>query len=176
MTVLAERVEVVIGVDTHRDTHTAAVVIAATGAAVDQATVCAAREGYAALVAMADRFSSSRAWSVEGTGSYGRGLMRFLAERGELVIEIERPVRAMRRSGAKSDPIDAIHAGLPERRAFITCTEWPEPSRRALGRCADSGAHRAPRSRRRAKSGPSGCRYLGTRHPVGHTLHAESWR
>lgn len=110
MTMLAERVEVVIGVDTHRDTHTAAVVIAATGAVVDQTTVCAAREGYAELVAMADQFSSSRAWSVEGTGSYGRGLTRFLAERGELVIEIERPVRAARRSGAKSDPIDAVRA------------------------------------------------------------------
>jgi transposase len=111
MTMLAESVEVVIGVDTHRDTHTAAVVIAATGAAVDQATVCAARTGYAELVAMADRFSPSRAWSVEGTGSYGRGLTRFLVERGELVIEIERPVRAARRSGAKSDPIDAVRAG-----------------------------------------------------------------
>ena len=111
MTILAERVEVVIGVDTHRDTHSAAVVIAATGAAVDQTTVCAARKGYAELIAMADRFSPSRAWSVEGTGSYGRGLTRFLVERGELVIEIERPGRPVRRSGAKSDPIDAIRAG-----------------------------------------------------------------
>jgi hypothetical protein len=68
MTMLAERVEVVIGVDTHRDTHTAAVMIAATGAAVGEATVCAAPDGYAELVAFADRFSSSRAWSVEGTG------------------------------------------------------------------------------------------------------------
>ena len=56
MTMLAERVEVVIGVDTHRDTHTGAVVIAATGAVVDQATVCAGQRGYAELVAMADRF------------------------------------------------------------------------------------------------------------------------
>ncbi len=85
--------------------------IAATGAVVEEATVCAAPRGYAELVAMADRFSSSRTWSVEGTGSYGRGLTRFLAERGELVIEIERPGRAVRRSGAKSDPIDAVRAG-----------------------------------------------------------------
>lgn len=111
MTMLAERVEVVIGVDTHRDTHTGAVVIAATGAVVDQATVCAGQRGYAELVAMADRFSPSRAWSVEGTGSYGRGLARFLVERGDLVIEIERPVRSVRRSGGKSDPIDAVRAG-----------------------------------------------------------------
>ena len=111
MTMLAERVEVVIGVDTHRDTHTAAIVIGATGAVVDQATVCAAPKGYAELVAMADRVSPSRAWSVEGPGSYGRGLTRFLVEGGEFVIEIERPVRSARRSGAKSDPIDAVRAG-----------------------------------------------------------------
>jgi transposase len=111
MTMLAERVEVVIGVDTHRDTHTAAVVMAATGAAIEQATVCAAPAGYEELLAMADRCSQSRAWSVEGTGSFGRGLTRFLTERGELVIEVERPVRSARRSGAKSDPIDAVRAG-----------------------------------------------------------------
>jgi transposase len=111
MTMLAEDVEVVIGVDTHRDTHTAAVVIAATGAAVDEATVCTTPDGYAELVALADRHSSSRAWSIEATGSFGRGLTRFLAERGELVVEIERPVRSTRRSGAKSDPIDAVRAG-----------------------------------------------------------------
>jgi transposase len=110
MTMLAEGVEVVIGVDTHRDTHTAAAVVAATGAAIEHATVCARPEGYAELVALADRCSQSRAWSVEGTGSYGRGLTRLLAELGELVIEIERPVRAARRSGAKSDPIDAVRA------------------------------------------------------------------
>ena len=51
MTMLAEHVEVVIGVDTHRDTHTAAVVVAATGAAVDHATVCAAPAGYEELFA-----------------------------------------------------------------------------------------------------------------------------
>ena len=67
--------------------------------------------GYAELVALADRHSPSRAWSIEATGSFGRGLTRFLAERGELVIEIERPVRSARRSGAKSDPIDAVRAG-----------------------------------------------------------------
>lgn len=127
MTMLAERVEIVIGVDTHRDTHTAAVVVAATGAAVDEATVCAAPTGYRELIAMADRFSPSRAWSVEGTGSFGRGLTRFLAERGELVIEIERPVRPVRRSGAKSDPIDAVRAG----REALTRKHLGEP--RAAG-------------------------------------------
>lgn len=111
MTMLAETVDVVIGVDTHKHTHTAAVVVAATGAAVDEATVDTDPDGYAALVEMADRHSGLRAWSIEGTGGYGAGLTRFLAERGELVIELDRPNRPARRNGAKSDPLDAVRAG-----------------------------------------------------------------
>jgi len=108
---LAEVVDVVIGVDTHKHTHTAAVVVAATGAAVDEATVDTDPDGYAALVEMADRHSGLRAWSIEGTGGYGAGLTRFLTERGELVIELDRPNRPARRNGAKSDPLDAVRAG-----------------------------------------------------------------
>src|SRR5690606_15763355 len=111
VTMLAETVDVVIGVDTHKHTHTAAVVVAATGAAVDEATVDTDPDGYAALVEMADRHSGLRAWSIEGTGGYGAGLTRFLAERGELVIELDRPNRPTRRNGAKSDPLDAVRAG-----------------------------------------------------------------
>jgi hypothetical protein len=62
---LAEHVEVVIGVDTHRETHTAAVVMAATGAAVDEATVCAAPKDYRELLALADQHSPC-AWSHSG--------------------------------------------------------------------------------------------------------------
>lgn len=111
MTMLAETVDVVIGVDTHKHTHTAAVVIAATGAATDDLTVHTDPDGYAELVALADRHSGLRAWSIEGTGGYGAGLTRYLAERGELVIELDRPNRPARRNGAKSDPLDAMRAG-----------------------------------------------------------------
>jgi transposase len=111
MTMLAEAVDVVIGVDTHKHTHTAAVIVASTGAAVDELTVGTNLDGYAALVALADEHSGLRAWSIEGTSSYGAGLARFLAERGELVIELDRPHRSTRRNGAKSDPLDAIRAG-----------------------------------------------------------------
>ena len=58
---LAELVDVVIGVDTHRDTHTAAVVMAPTGAAIATATVSADPVGYTALVALADRHGRRRA-------------------------------------------------------------------------------------------------------------------
>ncbi len=110
MTRLAEIVDVVIGVDTHKHTHTAAVIDATTGAVLDQLTVATDPDGYAELVAMADRHSGLRAWSIEGTGGYGAGLVRHLGD-AELVIELDRPNRPARRNGAKSDPLDAIRAG-----------------------------------------------------------------
>jgi transposase len=107
---LADTVEVVIGVDTHKHTHTAAVVTAATGAAVEDLTAGTDPDGYAALFAMAQRHSGLRAWAIEGTGGYGAGLARYLAEHGEAVIELDRPNRPGRRNGAKSDPLDAVRA------------------------------------------------------------------
>ena len=53
MTMLAELVDVVIGVDTHKHTHTAAVVVAATGAAPENVSVDADLDGYATLVIVA---------------------------------------------------------------------------------------------------------------------------
>jgi transposase len=50
------------------------------------------------------------AWAIEGTGSYGYGLARFLAERGERVLEVERPVRRVGSGRGKSDPLDALRA------------------------------------------------------------------
>jgi len=107
---LAELVDAVIGVDTHKNTHTAAIIDARTGAIVEQLTVDTDPGGYAELVAMADRHSGLRAWSIEGTGGYGAGLTRCLVGRDELVIELDRPNRPARRNGAKSDPLDAVRA------------------------------------------------------------------
>jgi len=111
VSMLAEVVDVVIGVDTHKHTHTAAVIDANTGAVLDTITIDTDSDGYAELVAMADRHSMLRAWSIEGTGGYGAGLTRHLHERDELVIELDRPNRPARRNGAKSDPLDAVRAG-----------------------------------------------------------------
>lgn len=47
---------------------------------------------------------------MEGSGGYGAGLSAHLAERDELIIELDRPARPARRAGAKSDPIDAVRA------------------------------------------------------------------
>lgn len=111
MVMLAEIVDVVIGVDTHKHTHTAAALTAATAAEIESATVNADSGGYEALLAMADRHGGLRAWAIEGANGYGLGLARFLAERGELVIELDRPSRPARRNGAKSDALDAVRAG-----------------------------------------------------------------
>jgi transposase len=110
MTMLTELVDVVIGVDTHKHTHTAAVVQAATGAVLARVTVNADPDGYAEFDALAEQHSKARAWALEGSGGYGAGLARHLADHGELVIELDRPVRPKRRGGAKSDPIDAVRA------------------------------------------------------------------
>jgi transposase len=110
MAILAELVDLVIGVDTHKHTHTAAVVRATTGAMVDQTTVPSTPAGYQQLLRLANRQEGRRVWAIEGTGGYGAGLTRFLQAHAEQVVELDRPKRAARRHGAKSDPLDATRA------------------------------------------------------------------
>ena len=110
MTSLSEIVEVVIGVDTHVETHSAAVVDARTGGVLGELTVEATPDGYQQLVDFAGEHCGLRAWAVEGTGGHGAGLARLLARHREMVLELDRPERAKRRNGAKSDPLDAIRA------------------------------------------------------------------
>lgn len=110
MSSLAELVDLVIGVDTHKHTHTAALVDAATGGKVAETTVAADAVGYQELLEWALGHGSRRAWALEGAGGYGAGLARFLSGAGERVVELDRPVRAARRHGAKSDSLDAVRA------------------------------------------------------------------
>lgn len=110
MPMLAELVELVIGVDTHADTHTAALVAVDTRALLATVTVPADADGYGRLLELAESHGGLRAWAIEGAGGYGAGLTRHLAEHQELVVELDRPVRPSRRAGAKSDVIDAERA------------------------------------------------------------------
>ena len=110
MSMLADIAEVVIGVDTHKDTHTAAILDTRTGAVLDRITVSTDPDGYAELVALAEQHCGLRAWALEGSSGYGAGLTRHLTSAGELVVELDRPQRPARRAGAKSDPIDAERA------------------------------------------------------------------
>jgi transposase len=67
-----------------------------------------------------------RCWAVEGAGSYGAGLAAFLQARGELVVEVGRPKRPARRTGAKSDALDALRAA----REALACDHLVTPRRR----------------------------------------------
>lgn len=110
MTMLADRVDFVIGVDTHKDSHTAAVLSAA-GATLSRLTVPATGRGYRELRLFVARAAvGRRVWALEGSGSYGAGLAAHLLEAGEWVVEIDRPKRPARRNGSKSDELDAERA------------------------------------------------------------------
>jgi transposase len=108
---LAELVDGVIGVDTHRDTLTAAAV-SNLGGVLAQLTTSADAAGYRQVFDFAQRqLPGRRCWAVEGAGSFGAGLTVMLQQRGERVVEVGRPKRPASRSGAKSDALDAVRAG-----------------------------------------------------------------
>jgi transposase len=98
--------EVVLGVDTHKDVHVAAI-CSALGASVAASSFPATAEGYQQLLAWARAAGVVRRAGVEGTGSYGAGLSRYLRGEGVEVIEVSRPDRAARRRRGKSDTVDA---------------------------------------------------------------------
>jgi transposase len=97
---------VTVGVDTHLDVHVAAAVDQA-GRLLDTRGFPASTRGYVALVTWAERFGSVQRVGIEGTGTYGAGLARFVRAYGLEVVEVDRPDRSSRRRRGKSDPIDA---------------------------------------------------------------------
>jgi transposase len=108
---LADELDYVVGVDTHRDRHTLAVVLAPSGGVVAQRSVRTSARGYAEAVRFADEHApGARLWAVKGAGHYGAGLARHLSSRGEMVIESGRGPRDERRLRGKDDPLDAIRA------------------------------------------------------------------
>jgi transposase len=110
MTRLAGTVDAMIGVDTHRDTLAAAVTDSV-GGLLAQTTVSADAVGYQRVLDFARaQVPGRRCWAVEGTGSYGAGLAAVLHAHGERMVEVGRPKRPPRRSGAKSDALDAVRA------------------------------------------------------------------
>ena len=101
-------VDVFGGVDTHRDTHVGAVVDGATGRLLGSESFPADEGGYRRLVAWMESAGRLVRVGVEGTGSYGAGLARFLGEAGIEVVEVNRPNRQLRRQkGGKTDSVDA---------------------------------------------------------------------
>jgi transposase len=100
---------VVGGIDTHKDLHVAAVVDPAEAVLATE-SFATTRAGYRSLVRWMRSFGDVRRVGVEGTGSYGAGISRHLAEAGIEVLEVFRPDRTDRRRRGKSDDLDAINA------------------------------------------------------------------
>ena len=113
MTMLAEVVDAVIGIDTHRDSHEVEIADRA-GKAIAALRIGNDSAGFGQLPgAIAKVAPGPRvAVCIEGSRSYGIGLARALTAAGLLVIECEQPSRKQRRGKGKSDPIDAHLAVL----------------------------------------------------------------
>ena len=101
-----ETCEVILGVDTHEDEHVAAL-IDELGRLLETGSFAASARGYRQLLTWARAQGAVVRAGVEGTGSFGAGLARFLVEQGIEVVEVTRPSRRSRRHLGKSDTVDA---------------------------------------------------------------------
>jgi transposase len=132
---LADQLDFVVGVDSHRDSHAVAIVAVPSGAVVFEASVAADSGGYAEALRLASGHAPGRrAFAIEGTASYGAGLCRFLLDHDELVFEVGRP-RRERRSGGKTDALDAIRAArslLAQKRGAMPRSAGEREALRAL--------------------------------------------
>lgn len=108
-TTRAPRPPIILGVDTHRDTHVAAA-LDTLGHLLGTRSIPTTTAGYAELLAWARSFGDVTRAGVEGTAAYGATLTRVLRDAGIAVVDVNRPDRARRRQRGKSDPTDAEHA------------------------------------------------------------------
>lgn len=113
------------GVDTHADTHTLAV-IDAQGRLLGTTSVPATSAGNRQALAWLTSHGIIDRVGVEGTGSYGAQLARFLTAQDVDVVEVDRPDRKKRRQQGKSDPLDALSAA----RAVLAGTATTTPKAR----------------------------------------------
>ena len=162
---LADELDYVVGVDPHRDAHALAVVMSAAARWCSRRTSPRDSGGYAEALRLARAHAPGRrVFAIEGTGSFGAGLTRFLAERGERVFEVGR-LRRERRSGGKTDALDAIRAArsvLGQTRPATPRAGGEREALRALmvarEGAADRQAGRAlPAARRCSSPHPSRC-------------------
>lgn len=115
-TIDREETLVTVGVDTHADMHVAATIDQLSRLLVTL-NVPTTPAGFRRLVDWASTFGVIDRVGVEGTGSWGAGIARWLRVGGLVVAEVERPDRSDRRGNGKSDPIDAEAAARAVRRA-----------------------------------------------------------
>jgi len=113
------------GVDTHRDTHVVAA-LDDNGAELGVESFPTTPAGFRAALRWLRRFGQVERIGVEGTGSYGAGLTRFLQGETIEIVEVSCPNRQLRRSHGKSDPVDAVAAA----RAALSGSADTEPKSR----------------------------------------------
>ena len=122
---ITAQIDVAGGVDTHQDTHTAAVIDTA-GRRLGHQQFEATAAGYQQLLVWLRGFGVLVIVGIEGTGAYGAGLARHLSAEGVAMVEVDRPDRKTRRFAGKSDPLDAeaaaraalagVRTGVPKQR------------------------------------------------------------
>src|SRR5260370_20526233 len=116
------REQVTLGVDTHAELHVAAA-LDERGRLLGTCTIPTTSTGFAELVRWVDQYGALARVGMEGTGSYGAGLARWLRARDVAVIEVDRPDRRTRRRRGKSDSVDAEAAA----RAVLAGTATAQP-------------------------------------------------
>jgi transposase len=99
---------IAVGVDTHKHEHVAAA-LNELGELLGEIMVAASPAGYRELVKWLKTLGEGALVGIEGAGSYGAGLCKYLQDAGMPVLAVERPSRRDRRTG-KSDRIDALLA------------------------------------------------------------------
>ncbi|MGH3849788.1 MAG: IS110 family transposase [Pseudonocardiaceae bacterium] len=85
------------GVDTHLDVHVCAV-LDQLGTLLGVESFVTTAKGYRQLLDWAQRFGTVVLFGIEGTGSYGAGLTRYLLDNDIAVVEVSRPNRQRRRA------------------------------------------------------------------------------
>ena len=113
------------GVDTHADSHVAAAVDH-NGGLLGVESFPSTETGFEDLLGWLVEFGEVEQVGVEGTGSWGVGLTRFLHVQQVEVVEVDRPNRQTRRRQGKSDPTDAVSAA----RAALSGTATTTPKTR----------------------------------------------
>src|SRR6266478_5227639 len=113
---------VTLGADTHAEQHVAAA-LDERGRLLGTCTIPTTTSGFAELVRWASAYGELGQVGIEGTGSYGAGLARWLGARQIAVVEVDRPDRRTRRRRGKSDSVDAEAAA----RAVLAGTATAQP-------------------------------------------------
>lgn len=149
---------IVVGVDAHRDSHTAAAVDGRTAVLIDERTVAARRPGHEDLLVWGRGLDAERVWAIEDARNMSGGLERLLLEHGERVLRVAPKLMASQRKAArqfgKSDSIDALavaRAAIREPRLPEATLAGPEREIKLLADHRDDLVQEGTRHQRRLR-------------------------